>query len=174
MDNEPHRECLPCAHGSRKDRGEQSEKPSLQSPTAHLPAFDAWAEEEEGFLLWLPLEPGGPAQGVRATLTDQPERSCILPSQFHHLPWGSATSISFLTASSASKEALCKEPSLGLKCSWECDNGIQALTKGLWPPMSPRSNFQGVEFLSSVPPGLPSAPQCGLQVSLRIGITYSA
>ena len=39
--------------------------------------------------------------------------------------------------------------------------------------MSPRSNFQGVESLSSVPPGLPSAPQCGLQVSLRIGITYS-
>ena len=112
MDNEPHRGCFPCAHGSRKERRGQSQKPNPQSPTAHLPAFDTWTEEEEGFLL---LEPGGSAQGVGATLTDQPERSCILPSQFHHLPRGSATSVSSLTTLSARKEALCKEPSLGLK-----------------------------------------------------------
>lgn len=121
MDNEPHRGCFPCAHGSRKERRGQSQKPNPQSPTAHLPAFDTWTEEEEGFLLRLPLqgflllEPGGSAQGVGATLTDQPERSCILPSQFHHLPRGSATSVSSLTTLSARKEALCKEPSLGLK-----------------------------------------------------------
>lgn len=47
MDNEPHRGCFPCAHGSRKERRGQSQKPNPQSPTAHLPAFDTWTEEEE-------------------------------------------------------------------------------------------------------------------------------
>lgn len=74
---------VPMVLGKREGDRVRNPIPShLQLTCLH---FDTWTEEEEGppavtlqgFLL---LEPGGSAQGVGATLTDQPERSCILRS----------------------------------------------------------------------------------------------
>ena len=169
-----------------RDREGQSKKSSPQSPTARSPSLDAWDRGDRGAP---PV--AAPIKDCRGTCWPGPARGagtslqvgvCLQVSQRGAAsPWVSFVTfpreVLLLAASlpphNAGKQVIHKEPSLGLKSWWECDNGTQALAKGVWPPKSPRSKFRGVECLNSVPPGLPSAPYCGLEVLLGIGIAYS-